>query len=621
MYTFKAERYRLNYSPEWAELEVDVDGVIWKWKNSPYIVLDDGEVLDFKSADLCVSSEYSNGVSDGVRATYSGFISRGGRPYCLMAHTYVAIDKANQILRFEIWLEGEEDGQVAEVAWPAAFEFNAEEGMGYSILSRMQGALIPAKADMELVRKGEKVLDRPAYMPIFGQVKDHTGYLAIFDTCYDTKYNIVHERGKDTTIEPLFIPSLEKIGYRRIMLYVFEKDMDYVKMAHIYRQYVTERGRLVTLRQKADKNPNVAKLLGTPIVHEGIAVRIHEKSHYYHPGEPEKNDHYKTFASLGQRLENLYEKGVKCAYLHLDGWGKHGYDNLHPDPFPPHEDAGGAEGMKALSKKCRELGYIFGIHDQYRDYYYDAPTFSFDNAIMYANGEHPYCEIWYGGPHSYLCQALAPEYVRRNYAEFEKLGIKIEGAYLDVFSVVAPDECFAPSHRLTREGSVDKRNECFEILNTRGIIPSSEEAVDPNMVSIALCHHAPYFIDRLGDTQNGKAVGINIPLLNLVYHDCIVIPWEGAMSKKRGGWGCPADEWCFLHALLNGGTVYLSPEADEEALERMREATELHKRVGAQRMMSHEFLSDNFKKQRTVFEDGTEVVVDFENETYEIIYS
>jgi hypothetical protein len=214
---------------------------------------------------------------------------------------------------------------------------------------------------------------------------------------------------------------------------------------------------------------------------------------------------------------------------------------------------------------------------------------------------------------------LAPEYVKRNYDEFEKLGIKIEGAYLDVFSVVAPDQCFSPEHRMTRRDSIDKRNECFEILNERGIIPSSEETVDAFLTSIALCHHAPFFIDPLGDSKNGKSVGVNIPLLNLVYHDCIVIPWDGALGTEHGGWGCPCDEWNYLYALINGGTVYTSPEADDESFARVKTATELHSRVGMLEMTRHEFIG-GYKKQKTTFADGTEVIVDFENDSYEIKY-
>jgi hypothetical protein len=126
--------------------------------------------------------------------------------------------------------------------------------------------------------------------------------------------------------------------------------------------------------------------------------------------------------------------------------------------------------MKRLSETTRALGYIFGIHDQYRDYYYDAPSFDFNNAVENIDGSHHYETTWYGGPQTLLCATLAEQYVRRNYAEFKRLGIEIEAAYLDVFSVVNMDECFNPEHPMTREQCAAARNACFELLNDVGLI-------------------------------------------------------------------------------------------------------------------------------------------------------
>ena len=42
--------------------------------------------------------------------------------------------------------------------------------------------------------------------------------------------------------------------------------------------------------------------------------------------------------------------------------------------------------MKKLSDTCQRLGYMFGLHDQYRDFYFDAPSFSKDEALMLEDG-------------------------------------------------------------------------------------------------------------------------------------------------------------------------------------------------------------------------------------------
>ncbi len=231
--------------------------------------------------------------------------------------------------------------------------------------------------------------------------------------------------------------------------------------------------------------------------------------------------------------------------------------------------------MKALADTCREPGYTFGIHDQYRDYYYDASTFSMDSAVLNEDGGHPFCSIWYGGSHRYHCAKLAPDYVRRNYDTFERLGIRIEGAYLDVFSIVYLDECFSPEHPMTHEECAASRLECFHMLTQRGIIMASEETVDAMIPGLALCHHAPYFTSSLGTSS--ELFGDPIPLFNLVWYDCIVIPWHAL--EPSGGWGMPSDYDAFGMALINGGTLYCGIEEKKENISRMNAVLALHEKV------------------------------------------
>lgn len=239
-----------------------------------------------------------------------------------------------------------------------------------------------------------------------------------------------------------------------------------------------------------------------------------------------------------------------------------------------------------------------------------------NNAVENLDGSHPFCSVWYGGPHSWLCATLAPEYVRRNYDEFERLGITIEGSYLDVFSVVFLDECHNPEHPMTREQCARSRNECLHILTSRGIIPGSEETLGCMMESQVLCHHAPFFTSNLG-ARDAKAVGIPIPLYNLVYHDCVVIPWIGGKAT-RGGWGIPGNDCPWIHAVLNGDPVYCPITASEEEIADVKEACALSERLATCQMIRHEFLDNTYRKQRTTWSDGTVIEVDFDTNEYAV---
>lgn len=610
-YILKHKSLTVSYDPASSSLTASIEGasINWSWTSEPFLALPNGISLPFSNAK-CESTAHDTGVSVGVRATYSEFYDQDGNTYPYTVKTEVSLSLTTGMLKAEACVIGDGKGEISALAYPPRMKFEAPAGHGYTVLPRMQGTILPAGHGYKF--KDGLVFERDAYIPVYGQVWDNCGYTAIIDTPFDARYSMVGEE-----IQPYFAPSLGVMGYNRAVLYDFFVGGDFNTMAKTYRDYLTERGELVTLQEKIERNPKINYLLGCPIVHSGIAVHIHPASHFYDPDHPENNDSYFTFAATGELLRKLKENGADKAYLHLDGWGNHGYDNLHPEPFPVHEAAGGAAGMKALQETCTELGYFFGIHDQYRDYYYDAPSFDLDNAIVDINGNHPYHDYWNGGPHSFLCAKLAVDYVRRNYDEFKRLDIQLDGSYLDVFSVVELDECFHPLHTMSRRECAEARAHCLHLLTDRGIIPSSEETIGCMVNAIALCHHAPFYTTDWEDRENAQNIGIPIPFFNLVYHDCIVIPWYGIHQK--GAWGIASTDRGFYWALLTGGTIYYDVDASAEDIAYGKVALELHKQVALCELTSHEIL-EKATHRRSTFSDGTVVELDFEEEWFEIRY-
>ena len=610
-YIFNNQTIKVEYDPETMSLNVSTAGsdVVWSWADAGKVRLGGGGEISLADAE-CQSYAYQNGTLNGVRASYRGFFDANGQKRTFVVETFVGVDEASGQLRTRAWMTGDGRGEVAALVFPPRMKFDVAEGEGYTILPRMQGTLVPAGHPIEIVNGF--IFERDGYMPLFGQVNNGCGYAAIYETPYDARYEMVGEE-----VQPYFIPSLGSMSYEREMIFSFFASGDFNTIAKIYRAYRAERGRLVTLREKIARNPKVEYLIGSPIVHTIAAVHIHPESHYYEPDNPEHNDWYQSFDETAEGLRELKENGLEKAYLHLDGWGNHGYDNLHPNPFPIHEASGGADGMRALGETCHELGYLFGIHDQYRDYYYDTPGFTLDNAVQYFDGSHFYSSQWFGGPHTFLCSKLAPDYVRRNYDEFERLNIKLDGSYLDVFSVVELDECFNPDHPATREDCAKYRRHCMDLLTARGIIPSSEEVLDCIIDSMALCHHAPFACNDF-NAPDKVNVGVPIPLFNLVFHDCIVIPWDGL--HRRGAWSIAHNDPPFIWALLCGGTVYVGLHTRPEYIKHAKIALELHKQVALCDLTSHEILDEATRKRRSTFSDGTVVEADLDSGEFSIKY-
>ncbi len=610
-YLIKTESIRLEYDPEALALCVGVAGseISWSWADCASLRIPSGEELYFRAAS-CQSRACKRGRMDGVRAVYTGFCDASGQQYPYAVDTFVGIDTTTGQVRMQAAVTGDAPGNIAALVWPPRMKFEAGEGEGYTVLPRMQGTLVPAGHPIQIINGF--IFERDGYMPLFGQVHKGCGYAAIFGTPYDARYSLAGEE-----VQPYFIPSLGTMSYMREMVYGFFAKGDFNTVAKIYRAYREERGHLVKLQEKIARNPKVEYLIGSPVVHTVAAVHIKEGTHYYDPNDPSHNDWCIPFATTANKLRKLKENGLEKAYLHLDGWGYHGYDNLHPDPFPIHEAAGGEEGLRGLRETCHELGYLYGIHDQYRDYYYDSPGFDIDNAVEYSDGSHFLSDYWYGGAHTFLCSALAPDYVRRNYDEFERLGLKPDGSYLDVFSVVELDECFNPAHRVTREGCAQNRRHCLDMLSSRGIIPSSEEGIDCVVDSLALCHHTPFHCSSF-DAPDKVNVGVPIPLFSLVFHDCMVVPWDGI--HRRGAWGIACTDSPFLWGLLCGGTVYVGTDFDAEDIAYAKIGLELHAKTALCELVSHEILDETARKRRTTYADGTVVEADFDTGDFCITY-
>lgn len=617
----------IHFNEENLSFSIKFDNTVWNWSKDyvPKMVCKEGEIF-FRDAEKISHQEYSSGTGCGIRSHYEGFKIEGSViPYAF--DTLVWVEEATGDVFFE-WIPVIEEGlNVEKVFWPGEMEFEEKKETWYTLLNQEQGMLIPNtwKEELKPIIFDGFFETAGGYMPWFGQVKDGSGYIAICVTPWNAGYQATHPaEGPYTHVSVRFEPSLGKMDYRRIMKYTFLSDCDYNDLCKVYRKFVNEQGRLRTLAEKAARNNSVNDLIGCAFVHKGIKTIVQPNSDFYDPENPEKNNNLTTFAQREKEVRHLHELGVKKMYLHLDGWAQPGYDNQHPDYLPACKEAGGWEGMKSLVDTMHECGYMFGIHDQYRDYYFAAPSFDEEFACRLTDGTIPQHQRWAGGPQSYLCATQAPYYLKRNFQEIENNGIVLDGAYLDVFTCNEGDECDNPMHRMTRRDCYEFRGKCFEYLLSKGILTSSEEVSDWAVPSLVFCHYAPYdfMLRKPGEAKQG----IPVPLYNLVYHDCVIEPWM--MDKVS------EEEDYMLYALLNGGAPYLIRDAAypnfdgafedsielqlEEDIRRCKVVSDLHEKVAKCEMVRHEMVDGNPMIQRTVFSDGTVVTVDFEKQSYEI---
>jgi hypothetical protein len=266
--------------------------------------------------------------------------------------------------------------------------------------------------------------------------------------------------------------------------------------------------------------------------------------------------------------------------------------------------------MKQVADTCRELGYLFSLHDQYRDYYIDAPSYDPQFAVheetaaaapqdfpgtrfgTWKEGQLPFMNNWEGGTQTFLNNRFMLGHLVKNYCALFKHGIHPDGIYLDVFGYVPPDEDFNPEHPCSRSEAMRARALCFNwSRNNLGFVGTE-----------AGCDWTIPYVDCVSSMRSYKLIAV--PLFNLVYHDAVLTPYS------------PDD----LHGFLNGGMPSLGRDqsANPETAAAVRRMSALHKRVALAELTRHEFFDTNFKREQSTFSDGTTVTVDWEAKTVKI---
>ncbi len=357
------------------------------------------------------------------------------------------------------------DGRVKarEVLYPRHFILPTTSD-AYTTFPFSQGSIIPGNWDGHFHHREGYA---EAVAEWLGGYTGTTGYCGIAETPHDLYQAVHHEAGQAASVFFHWLGSLGELRYARVVRFRFAKGLDYVKQARHYRKYVQQVGWWRSMQDKIAENPNVSKLAGAPIVNIAICHRR------------ERTMDYKmmAFADAAATIEQFHQtSGYANAVVHVDGWGFWGYDAMHPDVLPPNREAGGVKGLSEMAKRVKDLGYLFGLHDQYIDYYFHAPSYDQSNSIVLDNGKSVRINNWCGGPCGHLCYTQIPQYVRRNYYE----GIhrsyplnhnspsiwdmaKPTASYLDCFCRGGV-ECFSKDHPMTRTENRQITNEVFQIV-------------------------------------------------------------------------------------------------------------------------------------------------------------
>ena len=573
-----------------AAFEIDTD----QW-----CVVREGEKYYFNDAKS-VSCQFS---FDGCLLHYSSVVD--GLSF------FVRLEIASNCVTFS--LEPEEDTFVFdEMVWPGVVANN----VGKLVLPMQQGVLLDSE---------ENIAFRPSFGGVFGSSDAYVNALGFYsangsfmwfvDDYYDSGYEVV--RHKTSQICMRCLSSLAHIGYKRVMrLFLFDHVFDYNAMAHLTRKLWDEKG-IVTLQEKVEKKPVLKQLIGSCVYHTGVHSKISKDSRFYHADGA--NEAIVPIVEVEKNVQHFHALGVGKIHLHLDGCGI-AYDNQHPRFYPIDERTGGYPALRHLIDTLHTCGDIVTLHDNYHDLYLDSPDFDIAYQIYDRHLKPYYMSVWAGGKQSYMTGQMAPVFLERNQNYLRKVGVKSDGVYCYVFTCNPFDENFSQVYRMNRKDCAKYRNDTFDVLNKDGMIVSSEEMNVFAINHIDTCHYAPYpFMMK----QDGKQIGLPIPFLNLVFHDCVVIPW---MSDVVNGVNYG------LYGLLNGGIPYLKRDGayvntdgsfsedtvNDDRIKLVKEVCAFHESVAFSKMLKHTFVDGDPWVQECEYSNGKHVRVNFKRGEYEI---
>ena len=303
---------------------------------------------------------------------------------------------------------------------------------------------------------------------------------------------------------------------------------NYVDVARAYRPIAERRGYRATWSRKRSSDERVALMEGAPVFRLEGLVRIATGTlKDDHPDEDVECLH--TFGEVASCARHWREElEIDRAQILLGGWNLHGYDSGHPDILPANPQCGGDEGLAECAASVRELGYLFGLHDNYQDIYPDSPSWDPELVGLDEEGEMRAGGLWAGGQSWMVCTSLQLGFARQNLPRVAEL-FRPDSYFLDTTLTTRLLSCTHPDHPMTplqdREHRIELFNYARDTFGLVGLEGAREWAVP----------HAHFFEGLLTHrTVHGKAFTA-VPIFPIVYGDCIDLltmqgdrldPWE-----------------------------------------------------------------------------------------------
>lgn len=523
--------------------------------------------------------------------------------------TELRLDKTTPKLEVQILKQESGSFKLSDLRYPARqFGLKTDEDIGAGVIPQKQGIICPSyifpmnggrfcKWDdatynsksvgtLKLFNNGTGLT-----MPWWGTHNKKSAVMGIVDEASRPElfYNInnngqylFNAEGKMSTYQrTLFLDPVWKLDgtdTKQQITYHFIQGGDYVDMAKEYKKEAIKRGHFVTLKEKLARNPNVDRLPGA--IYFGVYGGY---PHYVNmPGMAF------TFDDLKNIIQTIHDDlKVDRAFIHA--WGT--FSNFVPHNFPISKELGGPEKLKAAVDLAKSYGYLYSSYHAYSPMLENDPDFTEDLMGRDAAGK---------------LKATGSRWARVD-PKFQKglakKNLENEISYLGLEADIS-DITFAAYREDGKEGRI----ELAKYIDSLNLVNGTEHGQEQWIPYFDMFEGMTYLQTRpLGQLSH------HAPLFNLVYHEAISnfgkIQDPDNEVTENGDFRIKA-----LRSMLfgRGTTIFFAPYEFEGMAPMIEMARDLvspvHKETFYSELLSHEYLSADFKVQRSRFSSGTEVI-------------
>ncbi len=433
---------------------------------------------------------------------------------------------------------------------------------------------------------------------IGGQKKDGA-WMCIMDNGFEDMLSMVG----NNYVSPGYMKTLSRWSHPFEIQYTFVKG-NYVTLAKKYRNWFKEKGLFRSLKEKAKKNPNVKELYGARGFWYNLAMGIARErdAEDYLMTERSKVDNqdskrakiYNTYKEALDVIKRVESLGMKKGLMKIAGWINKGYDWSHPDVWPPEQDLGTLEEFKELM--ALEGKSLMGLHDNYTDMYEGLPNWP-NGVIRRENGTYLRGGFWAGGQAYIMSYRDSLVYAKQNWEKLKEL--KPKAMFVDTTTAMYLYQSYEKGNEYTKADDHHYKTEMAKFFDEEGILFGSEEVAD-----FAIPHIHWY------ETRHERVEGETIPLWPLVFHDAAIVG-----TYKCGNDYTTYPKW--METMLWGYQPYFfirNSGVNEKVFKESLVADDWHEKVAEAEMLSHEFLSEDMKVEKTTFSSGHSIICNFSKE-------